>query len=144
MYPINILVRHVPPFYLIVKLANFYGLRAERITAFKCIDVFWNQIQSGACYVQYNVTLKDASGAYLYSSGRYNNRNIRVCDTPTYNRAHYAQLTVSFKNQTSNTTTRITSPSTTASITPSSTSSYGPSVAPPTKAKKASGKENLS
>ena len=77
-------------------------MRAEKFFPLRCLEVRWNQVQSGACYVKYTVTLKNAYGNNLYSEARYNIGRMRVCNAPLYNRATFAELTVSFKSTSKN------------------------------------------
>ena len=90
-----------------MNLDNNFELKAERLLTLRCVEVKWNQVQSGECYVKYTVTLKDASGNNLYSKARYNNRQMKVCNAPMYNTATFAELKVSFKNTSKNFTASI-------------------------------------
>jgi len=75
-----------------------FGLKAGKIGGAKCIEVKWNKVESGACYVKYEVVLKSASGSNEYSYSGYNIGEIAKCSFLTYSNVTDVQLTVSFKS----------------------------------------------
>jgi len=57
---------------VLLKLDMDFGLKAGKIGGAKCIEVKWNKVESGACYVKYEVVLKSASGSNEYNNSGYN------------------------------------------------------------------------
>ena len=47
-------------FCLAVKLEVDFGLKARKIREAKCVEVKWNKVESGACYVKYEVIYSKA------------------------------------------------------------------------------------
>ena len=95
---ITYLSLHFMQFYhLAVKLDMDFGLKTGKIGGAKCIEVKWNKVESGACYVKYEVVLKSASGSNEYSYSGYNIGEIAKCSFLTYSNVTDVQLTVSFK-----------------------------------------------
>ena len=73
------------------------GLKALKIAASKCVQVKWTKAESGACYVKYEIVLRNKSGNDLYSQTVYNIGEMMICNLPTYNNITSAHLTISFK-----------------------------------------------
>ena len=95
-----------------------FGLIAEKIGGGSCVEVKWNKVESGACYVKYEVVLKNESGSNEYSYSGYNIGEVPKCSFLTYSNVTDVQLTVSFKSASRNVTakvsdTPITTPTTT-------------------------------
>ena len=69
-----------------------FGLKAGKIGGAKCIEVKWNKVETGACYVKYEVVLKSASESNVYGKTGYNigvkstSRNVtaKVSNTPLH------------------------------------------------------------
>ena len=98
-----------------------FGLKAEKILGAKCIEVKWNRVESGACYVKYEVVLKSASGHDEYSSSGYNIGNMIICSFLTFIGVTDVQLTVSFKSTSRNVTAKVSD----TPLTPTTTASPG-------------------
>ena len=75
-----------------------FGLKAGKIGGAKCIEVKWNKVESGACYVKYEVVLKSASGSNEYNNSGYNIGEMTMCSFLTFSNVTDVQLTVSFKS----------------------------------------------
>ena len=75
-----------------------FGLKAAKIAGAKCVEVKWNKVESGACYVKYEVVLKNASGSYEYGKAGYNIGEMTMCRFLTFGSVTDVQLTVSFKS----------------------------------------------
>ena len=82
----------------VVKLDMDFGLKAEKIGGAKCVEVKWNKVESGVCYVKYEVVLKSASGSNEYSNSGYNIGEMTMCRFTTYSNVTDVQLTVTFKS----------------------------------------------
>ena len=96
-----------------------FGLKAGKIGGAKCIEVKWNKVESGACYVKYEVVLKNASGSNEYSFSGYNIGEIAKCSFLSYSTVTDVQLTVSFKSISRNVTAKVSdTPLTTPTPTP--------------------------
>jgi len=92
---------------VLLKLDMDFGLKTGKIGGAKCIEVKWNKVESGACYVKYEVVLKSASGSNEYSYSGYNIGEIAKCSFLTYSNVTDVQLTVSFKSITRNITAKV-------------------------------------
>ena len=96
-----------------------FGLKAGKIGGAKCIEVKWNKVEAGACYVKYEVVLKSASGIGEYSNSGYNIGEMTMCSFLTYSNVTDVQLTVSFKSTSRNVTAKVSdTPLTTPTPTP--------------------------
>ena len=96
-----------------------FGLKAGKIGGAKCIEVKWNKVESGACYVKYEVVLKSASGSNEYSNYGYNIGEMTMCRFTTYINVTDVQLTVRFKSTSRNVTAKVSdTPLTTPTPTP--------------------------
>ena len=84
-----------------------FGLTAGKFGGAKCIEVKWNKVESGACYVKYEVVLKSASGIDEYSNSGYNIGEMAMCSFLTYSNVTDVQLTVSFKSTSRNVTAKV-------------------------------------
>ena len=85
-----------------------FGLKAEKIAASKCVEVKWNKAESGACYVKYEVVLRNASGSDIRNETGYNIGEIMMCNLPSTRNITNVQLTVSFKATSKNATANVT------------------------------------
>jgi len=83
---------------VLLKLDMDFGLKAEKIGGAKCVEVKWNKVESGVCYVKYEVVLKSASGSNEYSNSGYNIGEMTMCRFTTYSNVTDVQLTVTFKS----------------------------------------------
>ena len=92
--------------HLAVELDMEIGLRAEKIGA--CVEVKWNRVQAGACYVKYEVILRNASSDVISSETGYNIGEMMMCDLPSNRYITYVDLTVSFKTASKSFTANVT------------------------------------
>ena len=88
--------------HVVVKFDMDFGLKAGKIGWAGCVQVQWNKVESGACYVKYEVVLRNASGGYQYSDSGYNIGEMTMCSFATFSNVTDVQLTVSFKATSSN------------------------------------------
>ena len=96
-----------------------FGLKAGKIGGAKCIEVKWNKVESGACYVKYEVVLKSTSGSNEYNNSGYNIGNMTMCSFLSFSNVTDVQLTVSFKSTSRNVTAKVSdTPLTTPNPTP--------------------------
>ena len=65
-------------------------------------------MQAGACYVRYEVILRNASSGVISSETGYNIGEMMMCDLPNNISITYAELTVSFKTASINFTANVT------------------------------------
>ena len=84
-----------------------FGLKAGKIGGAKCIEVKWNKVETGACYVKYEVVLKSASESNVYGKTGYNIGEMTICSFLTYSNVTDVQLTVSFKSTSRNVTAKV-------------------------------------
>ena len=89
-----------------VKLDMDFGLNAGKIGA--CVEVKWNRVQAGACYVKYEVILRNAWSGVISSETGYNIGEMMMCNLPNDISITYVQLTVSFKTTSKNFTANVT------------------------------------
>ena len=90
-----------------MKLDKQLDLRAGKLDADKCIEVKWNKVERGACFVRYDVTFKNMCGNYLHSETGYNAGEMKVCNLTAYANITDVQLIVSFKSNSRTVTTRV-------------------------------------
>ena len=90
-----------------VKLDVDYGLKAGKDVGDRCVNVRWNKVEGGACYVKYKVVLRNASGGYQYSDSGYNIGEMTMCSFATFSNVTDVQLTVSFKATSTNVTANV-------------------------------------
>ena len=90
-----------------VKLDMDFGLKAGKRGGTKCIEVQWNKLRAGACYVKYEVVLRNASGGYEYSDSGYNIGEMTTCSFATFRNITDVQLTVTFKATSTNVTASV-------------------------------------
>ena len=96
-----------------------FGLKAGKAVGGKCVEVQWNKVESGACYVKYEVILKSASGSHEYSNSGYNIGRMVPCSLASFSNVTDAQLTVTFKSTSRNFTAKVSeTPLTTQTPTP--------------------------
>ena len=93
--------------HVVVKLGLDFGLKAGKLGRARCVQVQWNKVESGACYVKYEVVLRNASGAYQYSDSGYNIGEMTMCSFPTFRNVTDVQLIVSFKATSTNVTANV-------------------------------------
>jgi len=92
---------------VLLKLDMNFGLKAEKIEGAKCVEVKWNKVEAGACYVKYEVLLKNASGSNEYGKAGYNIGEMKMCRFLTFGIVTDVQLTVSFKSTSRNVTAKV-------------------------------------
>ena len=104
-----------------VKLDMDLGLTAGKIGS--CVQVKWNRVQAGACYVRYEVILRNASSDVISSETGYNIGEMMMCNLSSNISITYVELTVSFKTASINFTANVTEApiSTTVPTTPGMT-----------------------
>ena len=90
-----------------VKLDVDFGLKAGKAVGGRCVNVRWNKVEAGACYVKYDVVLRNASGGYQYSDSGYNIGEMIMCSFATFSNVTDVQLTVSFKGTSTNVTATV-------------------------------------
>ena len=98
-----------------------FGLKAGKIGGAKCIEVKWNKVEFGACYVKYEVVLKNASGSNEFEKAGYNIGEMTVCSFLTFSNVTDVQLTVSFKSTSRNVTSKVSD----TPLTPTTTATPG-------------------
>jgi len=112
---------------VLLKLDMDFGLKAGKIGGATCVEVKWKKVESGACYVKYEVVLKNVSGSNEYSNSGYNIGKMTMCTFTTFSNVTDVQLTVSFKSASRNVTAKVSdTPLTTQTPTPPESTS--PSV----------------
>ena len=84
-----------------------FSLKAEIVGGARCVEVKWNKVESGVCYVQYEVVLKNASGSNEYSNVGYNIGEMTMCSFLTFTNVTDVQLTVRFKSTSRNVTAKV-------------------------------------
>lgn len=90
-----------------VKLNHPLNITAKKILATSCIKVKWNRVVSGACFVQYQMKFKNASGSDLYNQTGFNIGEMNICNVTAFFDITYVQLLVNFKNITNNITAKV-------------------------------------
>ena len=84
-----------------------FDLKARKTPGSKCIEMKWNKAESGACYVKYEVALRNASGSDIRSETGHNIKEMTVCNLPSTSNITHVQLTVSFKGTSTNVTANV-------------------------------------
>ena len=92
--------------HLAVDLEMDIGLRAEQIGA--CVEMKWNRVQAGACYVRYEVILRNASSDVISSETGYNIGEMMMCNLSSNSSITYVELMISFKTASKNFTANVT------------------------------------
>ena len=93
--------------HVVVKLDMDFGLKAGKIIGTRCVNVRWNKKEAGACYVKYEVVLRNASGGYQFSDSGYNIGEMTMCSFATFSNVTDVKLTVTFKASSTNVTASI-------------------------------------
>ena len=102
-----------------------FGLKAGKIGGAKCVEVKWNKVESGACYVKYEVVLLNASGSIEYSDSGFSIGKMTMCSFTPYSNVTDVQLTVSFKSTSRNVTAKVSeTPLSTPAPTPPGMTSF--------------------
>ena len=91
--------------HLAVKLDMDFGFKAEQVGA--CVEVKWNSVQAGACYVKYEVVFRNASRGVINSQSGYNIGEKTICNLSSNSTITYVDLTVSFKTASKNFTANV-------------------------------------
>ncbi|XP_065054129.1 uncharacterized protein LOC135682953 isoform X2 [Rhopilema esculentum] len=73
------------------------NLQARKINVDSCVEVKWTKAESGACYVKYEVRLKNASGT-VYTETGYNIDEIKKCKIQGNVNITDVEMTMSFKS----------------------------------------------
>ena len=81
----------------------------------KCVEVTWDKVESGACFVKFELKFKNATGNFLYNETGYNIMKMEKCNLADFVNLTEIQLTVSFKNTSKSYTFIIPKPTTTPS-----------------------------
>ena len=90
-----------------MKLDKTFNLKAGKIAASKCVEVKWDKVESGACFVKYDVKLKDAFGNQLYNKILYNIGELKMCNLSDIATIANVELMVSFKSTYKNITAKV-------------------------------------
>ena len=72
------------------------------------MDLGLNRVQAGACYVRYEVILRNASSGVISSESGYNIGEMMMCNLSSNISITYVELTVSFKTASINFTANVT------------------------------------
>ncbi|XP_065054130.1 uncharacterized protein LOC135682954 isoform X1 [Rhopilema esculentum] len=83
---------------VLLKLDGNPNLQAGKIIVDSCVEVKWTKAESGACYVKYELRLKDASGIVVYTETGYNIDQIKKCKIPRNVNITEVEMTMSFKS----------------------------------------------
>jgi len=83
---------------VLLNLDREYGLKAGKNRGAECVEVKWKKVEAGACYVKYEVVLKNSLGSIEYATERYNMGELTLCSYLTFSSVTDVQLTVSFKS----------------------------------------------
>ena len=94
----------------LVKLDKEFGLKSGNLSGDNCIEVRWNKAESGACFVKYDVTFKNASGHNLHTQTGHNIGGMNVCNLAAYSSITDVQLVVSFKSTSRTVTAKVSRP----------------------------------
>ena len=81
-----------------MKLDKDFGLKSGKLGGDNCIEVKWNEAESGACFVKYEVTFTNSSGHSLHTQTGYNIGGMNICNLTAYVNITNVQLVVSFKS----------------------------------------------
>ena len=92
--------------HLAVKLDMDFGFKAEKLAT--CVEVKWNRVQAGACYVKYEVVFRNASRGVISSETGYSIGEKTICNLSSNIAITYVDLTVSFKTASKNFTANVT------------------------------------
>ena len=84
-----------------------FGLKARKAKTPNCVEVNWRKVESGACYVKYEVVLKNALGSDIYSETGYNIGETRICRFAAYSNVTDVALIVTFKATSKNVTGKV-------------------------------------
>ena len=84
--------------YAIVGLNDPIQMTATMLIELGCLEVMWNKINSGACYVRFDLVLKTGSGASVFKRTGHNIYKVRICDMQAVIKVANVQLIVSFRN----------------------------------------------
>ena len=80
--------------FLAANLKKQFDLKAGRRIDSKCVEVNWSKIESGDCYVKYDMRFKNASGKYLPNKSAYNVGEMKLCNLTDYDNITKVELTV--------------------------------------------------
>ena len=93
--------------HVVVQLDMEFGVKAGKIIGTRCVNVRWNKVEAGACYVKYEVVLRNASGGYQNSDSGYNIAEMTMCSFATFRNVTDVQLIVTFKATSANVTANV-------------------------------------
>ena len=82
-------------------------MKAEKNRRAECVEVKWKKVEAGACYIKYEVVLKNASGGIEYATEGCNIAEKTLCSYLTFSSVTDVQLTVSFKSTSRIITTKV-------------------------------------
>ena len=82
-----------------MKFDKDLGIKAGKKKEEGCIEVKWTRLESGACYVKYEVKFKNELGTFAYTEVGYNVNEMDKCKIPSNMNITEIQLTVSFKSE---------------------------------------------
>ena len=89
---------------LTVKLDSNPNLKAGKPSA-GCVEVKWNQPESGACFIKYEIQFKNASADVIATRIEYNTGSITVCSFKV--NITNVDFTISFKAAKKNFTAKV-------------------------------------
>jgi len=81
-----------------LKLDKPINMTVKKLPKPGCLEVRWNQVDSGACNVRYDVVWKTASRGRMANRSGYNIDKMTICDVKTGTEIISAQLIVRFRN----------------------------------------------
>ena len=81
-----------------MKLDGNPNLHVGKVIVDSCVEVKWTKAEPGACYVKYEVKLKNASGTVVYTENGYNIDEIKKCKIPGTVNITDVEMTMSFKS----------------------------------------------
>ena len=91
----------------LVNLDKPLHMKAIKMSMNQCVEVQWNKLESGACFVQYDVKFKNDFGDFLYNDTGHNIREMKICNLTSYKNITEVQLTVSFKSASKTVTSKV-------------------------------------
>ena len=90
-----------------MNLEHNFDLKTGRRAELKCIEVTWDKVESGECFVKYDVGFKNESGHYLYNKTGHNVGAMTVCNLTAYTNVTHVELRVSFREESKNVTAEV-------------------------------------
>ncbi|XP_065054135.1 uncharacterized protein LOC135682956 [Rhopilema esculentum] len=107
---------------VLLKLESNPNLQARKIILDSCVEVKWTKAESGACYVKYEVKLKNASGTVVHTETGYNIDEIKKCKIPGNMNITDVEMAMSFKSTSKVFTAKVSETSISTTLPPTTTS----------------------